>query len=284
MSKHNTVFVKVGLSFFFWSLLGPIFNLSSFTAYQNIWLISFLPIVYILSYAVIFGKIGILKQIRINGPFLLFMLTSGFSGVLWLYSLTLLPIANAVFLYSSAPVFTLLLSILFIKEKIYSIRLFAIFLGIVGIVVLLSENLKGFSLSIGSIVVLISALLTASQALVSKKYFLHYPTWVTVLLIMISQAIITFPFALSHSWKSNELSLIGALFLSIFSSIIAFIFYVDGLRVLKASTVTLVGYIEPFLAGLWGYLFLQQFLSSRIILGGVLILIAGYFTVRSENK
>lgn len=283
MSKQNSAFIKVGLSFFFWSLLGPILNLSSFTAYQSIWLISVLPIVYLLFYAGFSKKVGNLKKIKLNLPFLLFMLASGFSGVLWLYSLILLPIANAVFLYSSAPIFTLLLSMIFLKEKALGTRLFAIFLGITGIGILLSGDLIGFSLSVGSILVLTSAFLTASQAVISKKSFLHYPTWVTVLLIMISQAIIISPFALSSSWRFNEFSLIGALFLSIFSSIVAFIFYVDGLRVLKASTVTLVGYIEPFLAGLWGYLFLDQSLTFKIVIGGVFILIAGYLTTKSER-
>lgn len=288
MKQICQAFLKITFAFFVWSLLGPILNLSSFTATQNLWFISILACFYLLIYAWSKRIINNLQTIKINSSSIIFLIASGLSGVLWLQSLTLIPIAKAVLLYQIVPFFTFLLGYLFLKEGLQRLKIFAILLGFAGVAIILSKDLNSFSLDnklfLGIMAVLSAAFLTATQAVITKKFSFHYPTWVTVFLVMIAQTMVATPFAFSQSFEVTPFAVGGVLFLSFFSSIIAFFFYVDGFKFLKSSTVTLVGYIEPFLAVVWGYIFLQQTLAFNVVLGGSLILTAGYLSIKSEEK
>lgn len=288
MNEHITAFIKVGFSFFVWSLLGPILNLSSFTVFQTIWGASIFALIYLVFYACFTKRFTQLKIIRLDLKLLLFLLSSGLSGVLWFYSLTLLPIAQAVLLYSIVPLLTFVLAFFFLKEALQNAKIISLLLGISGVGIILASNLGKLSFGdiffFGVVTVLIAASLTAIQAIITKKLSINYPSWVTVLLIMLSQAIITTPLAFTHGWSITPFAFGSTIFLGIFSSIIAFYFYVDGFRVLHSSTVTLAGYLEPLLAAIWGYFFLHQILTITIALGGMLILVAGYIAVRSEEK
>lgn len=288
MNEKIVTFIKVGIAFFIWSLLGPILNLSSFTAIQIVWGISILACVYLILYSYFHSKFAELKVVKWDLILLIFLLASGLSGVLWFQSLILLPIGQAVLLYSVVPLFTFILGFLFLKEGAEITKAIALIIGILGVVVILSNDLGRFTLGtkffFGVVAVLSAAFLTATQAIIAKKFSLHLPTWITVLLIMFAQTIIATPFAFSQEWQVTQFAIGSTIFLSIASSIIAFFFYVDGFKFLKSSTVTLVGYIEPLLAAIWGYLFLQQVLTINIALGGLLVLVAGYVTIRSEEK
>jgi drug/metabolite transporter (DMT)-like permease len=288
MKENITASIKVFFSFFIWSLLGPILNLSSFTVFQTIWGASVLATLYLILYAYFSKKFAQLKIIKLDLKLLLFLVSSGLSGVLWFYSLTLMPIAQAVLLYSTVPLLTFVLAFFFLKESLQVLKIISLLIGIVGVGIILATNLGKLSFSgiffFGVVSVLIAASLTAVQAIITKKLSIQYKSWTTVLLIMLSQAIITTPFAFTHQFFITPFAIDSTIFLSIFSSIFAFFFYVDGFRVFRSSTVTLAGYIEPFLAAIWGYFFLHQILTITIALGGILILAAGYIAVRSEER
>src|SRR6266567_4520886 len=287
-NNRTTAFIKVGFSFFVWSLLGPILNLSSFTVFQVIWCASILAALFLISFACYIKKFDQLKVIRLNFKLLLFLLSSGLSGVLWFYSLTLLPIAQAVLLYSVVPLLTFILGFLFLRESFQITKFISLLLGVAGVGIILANSLGklsfGSSLFFGVASVLVAASLTAIQAIIAKNLSSLYPSWITVLLIMLSQVIITTPIAFSNGWLITPFAIGTTIFLSVFSSILAFFFYVDGFRVLRSSTVTLAGYLEPLLAAIWGYFFLHQILTITVALGGILILVAGYITIRSEEK
>lgn len=268
--------------------MGPILNISSFTAVQNIFGISALACIFLIINSLLKKNLRKLLKVKLDIILFLFLFSSGVSGVLWLYALTLVPIGQAVLLYSTIPLFTLILGLIFLGEKIYTSQILSIFLGILGVWIILSQDFGKLIIDnnflIGVIFVLLAAFLTAVQTVIAKKFSLNYPIWITILLIMLSQAVISAPFAFSSSWNFSMFALFGILFLSIFGSIVAFFFYVDALKLLRSSSVTLVGYIEPPLASIWGYFFLLQILPLTVFLGGILVLIAGYITVRSEEK
>jgi len=287
MRKYALTFFTVGISFFIWSLLGPILNTSSFTPLQTIWGQSIFACIYILIYAYATKNLKELKKIKQNKLLIVFLISSSFSGVLWLQSLTMLPIAQAVLLYSVVPLFTFIFSLFFFRERFNGILAFALILGFMGVLSILTPDLGSFSIKgklLGSITVLLAASLTSIQTIIAKKFHINYPVWITIFLIMAAQTIVALPFAFAHVWQFTPFAITSTLFLSFFSAIIAFFFYVNALHLLSASTVTLVGYIEPVFATVWGYTFLHQQLTFNIFIGGALILVAGYLTIRSEER
>ncbi len=211
MSKKALATIQVGLAFLIWSLVGPILNRSSFTALQSLCASSLLACLYLLVYASITGKLHHFVALKKERWLLAFLLTAGFCGVLWFQSLTLLPIALAVLLYNMGPVFTFLLGALLLKEAIGRMRLFALFISLVGVTFLVSNNLSVSSFNstifFGLLTVLCAALLHAAQTVLAKKLTPHYPPWLIVWCIMLAQFIAALPFAVLHQWQLTPFSL-----------------------------------------------------------------------------
>lgn len=265
--------------------MGLILNKSSFSAFQNIFLISLLACIYILCAPFLRRKLNGLQEIHWNKDLVIFFLASGFSGVIWLKSLTIVPIGQATFLYSSAPFFVFFLESLFLKEKLSLARLITLIIGFIGVGLILAYNFSFSqnSIVIGSISVLTAAFLTAIQAVFNKKISKYYSLTMIIFIIMLSQAILSLPLALSSNWHVNVFSFATTVFLSIFSSLAAFYLYIEGFRIFKASSIVLAGYTEPFFASVWGLLFLSQRISFATLLGGVIILSSAYFMIKLEK-
>lgn len=284
MNSKTTVYLKTFAAFSIWSFLGPILNTSSFSATQNIFLISLIGCFNFFLILTFKKELWRIRKIRLEKNLLFLMLISGIFGGLWLTSLTLIPIAQAVFLFSSLPLFALLIERFIFGERLSPLALGAIFIGMIGIFTILFGNLvKGTNFfSIGTVMVLVAAFLGAIQGfLLKRKLNKLYTFEIIIPAILLSQALVISPFAFQGPWLANPSSILTTLFLGAFSSVLAYYFYVEALNSLRVSTIRLIGFIEPFLVSIWGIVFLTQPLYLTTILGGMLILSAGYLVVRS---
>ncbi len=99
---------------------------------------------------------------------------------------------------------------------------------------------------------------------------------------MLAQFIVALPLAVMHQWQLTPFSIGSVLYLSTFDTILAFFLFVTGLQVLRASTVALLGAIDPCCTAIWGYFFLSQPLTLSMAFGGACILAAGYVVVKGE--
>ena len=87
-------------------------------------------------------------------------------------------------------------------------------------------------------------------------------------------------------WTASSLS--GLLFLSFFSSIVAFSIQVHAQKSLPPHIVGLIFLLESPFAALFGYLFLQEKLNIQNIIGGGLVMVAGgllpFFEMQRKKK
>src|SRR3989304_7169140 len=147
MRDKTLAFLKAGTAFFIWSLLGPILNLSKLDAFQNLFILSVLPVAGIFLYDYFFNKLQNFKKLKINFPVLLFLLFSGLNGIFFFKGLTLMPIAQAFLLFSTMPILTFLIEVIFLKEKIIRSLVIALLLAMIGVFVVLSKDLGDLSLT-----------------------------------------------------------------------------------------------------------------------------------------
>ncbi len=283
---NNTTYFKAFSAFFIWSFLGVLLNKSSFTAFQIAFLLSGFAVLWL--FLILIGKkqISSFSKIKLNTSFLLFSLISGIAGVIWLKALTLIPVAQALFLFSSLPIFALLIEIIIFKEKITKVQLLAILAGLIGIVILVSGDLinhGGPIFSIGSILVLIVALLFAIQGFLVKKIGTSCPFIMMIFIVMLSQMLVSAPFAFSSPWYFENNSFAVISIFSILNGTIAWFFYFDALKVLKVSTVRLIGYLEPMLGSFWGIIFLSQVLLLSTVAGAFFILLASFLAIKNKK-
>lgn len=282
-------FLKVGFAFFIWSLLGPILNLSALNAFQNLFLISIIPCVAIIIYDYQKSKLESFKKLDLNFAVLFFLLLSGLNGLFFFKGLTLMPIAQAFLLLGIGPLITFVIEVVFLKEKILKSSILALSIGFFGVYIVLSRDIGTLSLFnssylLGVALILGAAIFYATRAVILKKHSFNWPTHMSIFLILISQTIFSAPFAFTSNWTFKSFEILTVIFLTIFSSFVAFIFYIEAFRKLRPSSINLVGYNQPLLAAIWGYLFLNQAITTNVVLGGILIIAAGYIIVKTKES
>ena len=94
------------------------------------------------------------------------IITNSIAMLCFFYGLTLTTLSQVTALNLTVPIFTTLLAFLFLKEKIRKHRLFALFVGFLGTIIVLRPDI---SINIGGILILISALIWSVSLIFIKR-------------------------------------------------------------------------------------------------------------------
>ncbi|MGG3466084.1 DMT family transporter [Neobacillus pocheonensis] len=197
---------------------------------------------------------------------------------------------TAGMLVSSAPIFTALISVFILKERMGLFGWIGLALGFVGIAIItLGTAGPSFQISKGAFLVLMSAVATsvlfAYQKPLLRRYtsmeLTVYFTWAGTLPFFIF-----FPGLLEDIQHATMEANISALYIGIFPTAIGYVTWAIALGAGKAGAVTSMLYIEPVFAVLVAGILLQEWPTMLSINGGV-IAIAGVIVVNllgSKNQ
>ena len=94
------------------------------------------------------------------------IITNSIAMLCFFYGLTLTTLSQVTALNLTVPIFTTLLAFLFLKEKLRKHRLFALFVGFLGTIIVLRPDI---SINIGGILILISALIWSVSLILIKR-------------------------------------------------------------------------------------------------------------------
>ena len=94
------------------------------------------------------------------------IITNSIAMLCFFYGLTLTTLSQVTALNLTVPIFTTLLAFLFLKEKLRKHRLFALFVGFLGTIIVLRPDI---SINIGGILILISALIWSVSLIFIKR-------------------------------------------------------------------------------------------------------------------
>ena len=197
------------------------------------------------------------------------------------HSMKLIAIANAVLLNHTAPIFVALLAPLFLKEKLEKSTLIALAISVTGIgVISYQQNLQisdpnGFN-PLGVILGLLCGLAYAGFVIVSKKALSSFSSQVVAFYSYSVASIFLLPFVIGTDFSPDLAPWILLLVLGVFNTGFAVTLYLKGLGMLKAQKAMVFTYLEPASAVVFGFLFLAQQPTPLMLVGGFLILIAGY--------
>lgn len=95
------------------------------------------------------------------------------------------------------------------------------------------------------------------------------------------------PYALGHLPETAALTtpiLIQVLYLGVFSGGVGFIIYVAALYSLGPTTVSVYANFMPISATFFGWLMLGELISPLQILGGAIVIGAGYYVIREKGR
>ena len=195
----------------------------------------------------------------------------------------------AAILMSTAPISATILAHLFIdKEKINLVKILGIILGFLGIVYLFSENLlindenlfSALMILVGSTFYVIGGILTLKIShKKNENVTASILIWGTIFVCPIS-LIIEQPWNLNPSLEST-LSLI---YLGVFPTGIAWLL---RFMILKRNGLVFqsqVAYLIPIFGVILGYLFLNELVTSKILISLFIVILGIYFVKKSGDK
>ena len=195
----------------------------------------------------------------------------------------------AAILMSTTPISATILAHLFIdKEKINLVKILGIILGFLGIVYLFSENLlindenlfSALMILVGSTFYVIGGILTLKIShKKNENVTASILIWGTIFVCPIS-LIIEQPWKLNPSLEST-LSLI---YLGVFPTGIAWLL---RFMILKRNGLVFqsqVAYLIPIFGVILGYLFLNELVTSKILISLFIVILGIYFVKKSGDK
>jgi drug/metabolite transporter (DMT)-like permease len=189
--------------------------------------------------------------------------------------------SSAGWLISLSPIFTVILSILFLHEKMSFIRATGMVLAITGVLLVTtarSEQSFHITMNIGFLLMILSTLNWAVYSVLLKSLKIPYPPIVVTFYLSFCGLILTTPFLIrNRGWESLSLltksEWAHLLFLGVFVSGIAYWYWAKALEVLEASKVSMFLYLEPIATLIAAVLLLQEKVFLLSVAGGIIIII-----------
>jgi len=223
-----------------------------------------------------FGHIG-RGMISVAGMFLNFA------------ALARLPLADANALSFAAPLITVALAALILKEHVRVYRWSAVGIGFIGVLVMLWPYLDlghvtaSASATVGAICALSAAFTNAGSVIQTRRLTASETTSSIVFyfsLICMLFGAATLPFA----WHTPDLGEVAALIAVGVIGGLSHIFLTESYRYASASTVAPFDYVAMLWAFLFGYAFFGEVPSSYVFVGSAIVAASGLFVIWRERQ
>lgn len=221
------------------------------------------------------------KKTRLfRGNYPLMMLASGLNAArMFLFFIAFLytTIGNAVIILYTWPVFAVIFSAIFLKEKVSWRTAMLIALAFAGIVIMYSGKEISFGNQdfIGMAAMLVSAIIFSITAVIFKKELVNYGKTETIFYQNLLGAIVFLPFLFINRPLPTPIQATVASVYGFLIGIVAFILFFYALKKLKMSHYSLFTYWEVPAALVFSAIFFREAITLDMVLGGGLILTAG---------
>jgi drug/metabolite transporter (DMT)-like permease len=223
----------------------------------------------------------------------------GFLGITfhqWLQSTGLLTAqaTTTAWIVSTTPIFMALLGWVVLREKLSRLQTFGIFLAACGVLLVVTEGNFGSLASgkigtVGDFLILISAVNWAVFSALSRRMLKVYPATRMMFYVMsfgwIFSSVQFFggP-GFSEVHKLAWDGWLGVIFLGVFCSGLAYIFWYDALQALPVAQTGAFLYFEPLVTVVVAALVLGEPLLAASLLGGGIILLGVWMVNHQEQK
>ena len=209
-------------------------------------------------------------------------------------SVARLPLVDATAISFTSPLITVVLSALFLKEKVRIYRWSAVVLGFIGVIVMLWQqfdpsryltagNIAASSATFGAICGLIAATFNAGAVIQTRRLTASETTSSIVFyfsLICALAGLATLPFG----WvKPDPMQLVALISIGVIGGL-SHIFLTESYRHAPQSVVAPFGYSTMLWALVFGYVFLGEVPTKLVLAGAAIIAAAGLLVVFRERQ
>ena len=208
------------------------------------------------------------------------IVTNSIAILLFFYGLSISPLSLATVLNFTAPIFTVIFAIIFLKEKLTTYRLISLVLGFIGVMCVLRPDL---SLNLGGLLVLLSSLVWASSLIFIKKLTKTDSAVTISLYAGVGMMPATFAAAYPYLEEINFVQFLFILFIAV-SGTTAQTLLNSALKRGDLSFLLPLDFLRLIWSVLLGIALFGESTSVFLWLGGLFILSATTLIVTSERK
>lgn len=189
---------------------------------------------------------------------------------------------TAGMLIGSSPVFTAIIAVIVLKEKLGVFGWIGLVIGFIGIsLITIGSSGTELQISEGALLVLMAAIATSIFFVFQKPFLTRYKPIELTAYVTWAGTLPFFIFApgLFQSLQQATLEAhLSTIYAGVFPAAIGYVTWAIALSLGKASTMSSVLYVEPVVAIIVAWIWLNELPSTLSIIGGV-IAIAGVITV-----
>jgi len=195
---------------------------------------------------------------------------------------------NGVIMNSASPVFMAILAFLLFKERISRFQTSGILLSIAGVLIVVSRgdiaSLGNLSLNIGDLYILAAFFIWAFYTVMLRlRPDIHNLSLLAMSFLL--AAIANMPFMLLEMWAGRSVQLSpqsigGLIYVIIFPSLVAYLFYNRGIELIGANRGGAFLHVVPLFGALMAVFFLGERLEFFHIIGFVTIISGVIMTTR----
>jgi drug/metabolite transporter (DMT)-like permease len=276
--KHLGVILIVLAALFFSLMATTVKSVNEFPLIQKVFFRNFVGVI-ILSYFVVKDR----SILKVNKKLLMLGRCSfGLIGVFMYYkSLGLLDLSEAVLINKLSPFFVIILSGIFLREKIRLSQFMAVFIALSGIVVLLKPQM---SIDITPAIIGLTGAIAAGGAYtIIRQLRLTDKPMTIVYYFCLSSTLVTLPFLIPVFVMPTVFELIKLCLIGVFA-LIAQLLMTNAYRHAPASQLSIYTYMNIVFSTLWGVLLWSESLTMSFVLGAGLIISAGFLNFYIANK
>ena len=218
---------------------------------------------------------------KTNRPFLhLKRCVSGLIAIVAIFiALRKLPLATVVSITFAAPIFTTIMSIFFLSEKVGFYRWLAVIVGFIGILIISEPGFN--SLNIYYIYPIIFCLGLSYVAIAIKQLSSTEPVWLIGLYFSFSILVMSL-FTIPQGWIFPNLKDLFLLSMVGILGGLANLWLTQSYKYSDVSLVTPLKYLALLFAIFFGYIFWSEIPSSITLFGATLVIISSIIIFRRE--
>ena len=228
---------------------------------------------------------SVLKKIDLpffkKGVILGIFLSSGY--IFQSFGLTLTTVSNTGFITGLYVVLTPIVAAVILRKNISLVEWFAVLVATVGLALL---SLNGLQFGLGEFLVLISALLFAFHIVGLGEWSKGLDAYALTVLQLGTCAVVTFLASFKSGFKAPPDSGVwwSIIYTAIFATALAFIVQTWAQSFIAPSTVGVILAAEVVFAAGLGIWFLNEPVTLRIALGGLLVLASMYLIILLDQR
>lgn len=200
---------------------------------------------------------------------------------------------NASVIMITAPIIVLLLSAVFLSEKLTLIKVLGVLLGFGGAIVLSlygsGANSTGSNVPLGNLLVFINAVSYSVYIIIIKKVTAKYHPFSFIKWLFLFGLIMVLPFGYQELtqvelYQFTGYDLFAVSFVVVGATFGTYLLNPIGLRHLKASTVTAFIYLQPVIAGIFALIMGMDSLNTIKLVATALIFSGVYLVTKKKKK